>query len=527
MYFKYKNSLILLLIAVFSMVACEEFEDLNQNPNEPTTVSPDVLLTSAIRSSVNTMVTESFLLGNNAAQLTAKTLRTEVDSYNWNAFPTVWEGLYESLTDVYAVEDQAIQSGNEQLQGAAIVMKAWIFSTLTNAYGNIPYSEAIDPNNVTPAYDDQPEIYADLLVELNRAEDLLAGSGSISGDILLNNDASKWRKWANSLRLRLLMTANNQLPDAGTRFAAIVNSGDFISSNEDNVTLTYLNAFPNEFPLIPLKTGDFDAVALSETSLDVMQGYEDPRLMRYARPNNERYDVYRFEFIEPIEIEDPTEADSLTIIGMDTIYFDLDTVRQFTGAVNGSSTANCPKAGSRLGVQYYNYPNLVQASTLGLPIAEGIVMTYAEVEFLLAEAALKGWTDDNAEDHYRAGIQASMNYNLVDYSAFGWSDFDDYYNNSGVAYQEATDIWEQKWLALFFHGLEPYFEVRRWYFESGMSFEGIPFLEAACDNLNNDQLPLRFLYPGEEQSLNAINYDEAIKEIGGSNSQNAIIWLVQ
>ena len=82
-----------LIIGIFLFnTACDEFEDFNENPNEPTTVSPDVLMTSAMRTAMNTMVLESFLLGNNAAQLTTKTLRTEVDTYNWNAFPTVWEG---------------------------------------------------------------------------------------------------------------------------------------------------------------------------------------------------------------------------------------------------------------------------------------------------------------------------------------------------------------------------------------------------------------------------------------------------
>ena len=119
-----------------------------------------------------------------------------------------------------------------------------------------------------------------------------------------------------------------------------------------------------------------------------------------------------------------------------------------------------------------------------------------------------------------------MEYHQVDLEPFAWADFDDFYANSGVAYEMVTDIWEQKWLALFFHGLEPYFEVRRWYFESGMSFDGIPFLEAPCENLNDGNLPMRFLYPGEEQSLNAINYQNAVDRLGGNN-QNARMWLVQ
>lgn len=494
MYFNIKSIYFLLFLAFAVLPSCEQFEEFNENPNEPTTVSADVLLTSAQRSSMNTMVTESFLLGNNAAQLTAKTLRTEIDTYAWNAFPTVWEGLYESLTDVFAVEDKALAQGNEQLEGVAIIWRSWIFATLTKAYGDIPYFEAIAGanGNFTPSYDQQETIYNDILDQLARANGLLDGSGSISGDIIYNGDASKWKKLANSLRLRLLMTAGSQLNDPGSQFASIVSAGDIISSNEDNATLTYLDGFPNQFPLVPLKTGDFDAVALSQSAFDVLSTNGDPRLMRYARPGND----------------------------------DFSDLSAFAGAVNGANTGDCPKSGSRLGVQYWDDPNRTQADDLGLPTAEGIVMTYAEVEFLLAEASAKDWIDDEIEGHYKAGIAASMGYHQVDLTPFNWNDFEDFYNNSGVAYNTVTDIWEQKWLALFFHGLEPYFEVRRWYVESGRSWDGIPFLSPACQNLNNDQLPLRFLYPGGEQSLNAINYDAAIGRLGGNN-QNAAMWLVQ
>ncbi len=475
--------------------SCESFEEFNENPNEPTQVSADVLLPNAIRSSVNTSVDASFLIGNNAAQLTAKTLRLEVDAYNWNAFPTYWEGWYESLTDVVSVEELAIQQQNEALEGAAIVLRSWIFANLTNAYGNIPYTEAIQGagDNFTPVYDDQSAIYADLLAELDRADDLFAaGNGEIGGDILLGGDASKWRKFGNSLRLRLLMLANRQLPNAGAQFATIVSEGNILSSNEDNVALTYTGNFPNEFPLVPLKTGDFDAVAISQTSLEVMNRYSDPRLLRYARPNNEDFDK------EP----------------------------QFLGAINGQGET-CTKSGaSRLGVQFYNYPDLRQASSLGLPMAQGLIITYAEVAFLLAEAAEMGWITGNVEDFYRTGIQASMDYYQVDYAPFGWADFGDFYTNSGVAYSTTTDIWEQKWLALFFTGLEPYFELRRWYITAGNTFDGIPFVDAACENLNNDRLPLRFPYPLQEESLNADNYDAAVDALGG-NDQNAGIWLVQ
>lgn len=478
------------LAVATALSSCQKFEDMNVNPNEPTVVSPDVLFASGIRQSVTTTTNQSFLLANNAAQITTKTLRTEIDAYNWNAFPVLWEGLYGSLTDFKFAEKFAMEEGNEAMQGACKVMRTWIMSTLTNAYGNIPYSEAIrgDEDILTPAYDDQESIYADMLNELDAAVALLEGEGQISGDLIFGNDASKWVKFANSLHLRLILTASAKLPDAATRFADVAGRS-LMESNADNAALTYEANFPNQFPLIPIKTGDFDAVAISENMVATLEGLNDPRLMRYARPNSDDY----------------------------------TDVTSFVGAVSGSNSANCSKIGSRLGVQYYNYPEFVQASELGLPQAEGIIMTHAEVQFILAEGAANGWIGGSVEDYYRNGIASSMTYHQVDVAPFGWTDFEDYYANSGAAYDEVTDIWHQKWIALFFHGMEPYYEVRRWYVASGNSFTNIPFLSAPCEDLNGGALPMRFLYPGEEASLNAANYQDAIATLG---TQNDRMWLV-
>lgn len=484
---------VLATLSTLVLFSCSDFEDINRNPNEPTSVSADVLLPNAIRESVNTAVDASFLVGNNAAQLTAKTLRLEVDSYNWNAFPIYWEGWYESLTDLQTMQNIAIDEGNDQMQGVALVMRSWIFENLTNAYGDVPYAQGTlgAELNFTPEYDEQADIYAGMLSDLEMANQLLQGTGSIDGDILLDGDALKWRKFANSLRLRLLMYVSSKM-DVQADFQNIVDNEPILESNADNVELVYTGSFPNVFPLLPLKIGDAEAVAIAEASLNVLEEHTDPRLHRFTRPN----------------------GDDFSVIG------------DFIGAVNGQGP-DCTKDGaSRLGAQYYGYPNLLQASDLGLGNANGRIMQYAEVAFLLAEGVAKGWISDDIEMYYRDGVKASLEYHQVNYSAFDYGNFDDYYDNSGVAYNAVTDIWEQKWLSLFFTGLEPYFEVRRWYHESGDNFEDIPFIGPACNNLNGDNLPIRFLYPGEEQSLNASNYQEAISDIGG-NSQNAGMWIVE
>lgn len=483
---------IVLFLLPFSCT--ENLEDLNVNPNQPESVDAGVLLTSAIRNNMNSSVMESFLIGNNAAQLTAKTLRTEVDIYSWNAFPTVWEAFYSGIANLDEAERAAAAAGNANMQGIAKVMKAWSFSVLTDAYGDVPYREAVSgvtSGNYTPAYDTQESIYSGtggLLEELSSAYSMLGTGGTVSGDIIYNGDVAKWKKLANALSLRLLLHLSNKT-DVSAAFNQIVNSGDLMESNADGAALTYLGSFPNEFPLIPLKVGDFDAVVLSDRSVGVMQQYNDPRLMAFGRPDNLDFDA-----------------------------------PQFSGGTNGSENADaCSKSGSRLGLAYFDYP--------GHPVqsdhAEGLLLTFAEQQFILAEAAQKGIISGGAAAYYKSGIEASMDYYGADYNTFGYADFEDFYNNSGVAYTgELTQLWEQKWLALFFTGLEPYFEVRRWMYESGFDWDAIPFLYPTCENVNNDQLPLRFLYPGEEQSLNKLNYDAAASRIGG-DAQNTPVWLVQ
>jgi len=476
------------IVLIIALTSCDDFEELNINPNEPTKVSSGVLFTSAIRTSVQTTSNEAFLLSNNIAQLTAKTLRAEVDFYGWNAFPTVWEGLYESLTDLSSLISIAREENNDKMVGAAMVFESWIFSELTNAYGDIPYSDAIkgEESVFTPKYDTQASIYQDLLDKLDLAISMLKGSGTISGDILYNGDASKWIKFANGLKLRLLMYASNKI-DVSTSFKLVVDQGVLFESNEDQDVLNFLNSFPNQFPTIPLKQGDFDAVAISKSALDLMELYHDPRLSRYARPDN-------------LNFEAP----------------------EFTGVANGVGG----QTGSRLGLSYFDYPGHVTASEIGINYADGIIMSYAEVEFLIAEAIAKGWLSGDLESHYKKGIQASHEYYQVNYTPFGWTDFENFYQNSGVGYTSTMDIWKQKWLSLYFSALDPYYEVRRWYVEAG-GWDALPFLNPPIgNNSNNYELPMRFLYPGQEQSLNAENYNEANSRYSTSKLINGKMWIV-
>jgi hypothetical protein len=488
---------IFLLVILVLAGACDEgFEEINTNPNQPVEVAPSAILPGIIRSAVNASVDQSYLVGNNIVQLTAKTLRVEVDIYNWNAFANItWFPMYESLRNVDALEEVADETNNQNYQGIALVMKSWIFSVLTDAYGDIPYSQAIaaDQDINFPIYDAQEDIYLSedgLLANLERANDLLDPNGEpIAGDILYDGDISNWIKLTNSLRLRLLMRISEKEPQRAINgIQEIVNEGDYMMNYQDNATLEYLNAFPNQFPLLPLKTGDFDAVNVAERVVNVFEELNDPRLTVYARPRNA-----------------PIEANESPV---------------YRGLANGSGEST---ESSRLGYQYFDYPGHQTAAEK----ADGIIMTNAETQFILAEAAEKGWINGDAEEYYRAGILSSMSYYEVDlpYTTpegdATIESFEEYYQQPEVDYVQAENklqrIGEQKWISLYFTGLEAWFDWRR---------TGFPMLEPTPNNENNDQIPVRFIYPGQEQNLNGENYRAAIASQGTDNV-NTRMWLLE
>lgn len=503
-----KKNLYLMMLPFLAIVGCDDgFESVNSNPNEPEEVNANVLMTGATRASMNSMVNESFLLSNNIAQITAKTLRSEVDRYDFTAFNTLWLNQYNALRDFRDAELIAEENENQATQGASIIMQSYVFYTLTMAYGDIPYSEAVSgttDGNFEPAYDDQENILdgqGGLLERLQEANSLLNqasnNGGSVDGDIIFDGTPTSWIKLSNVLQLRILNHLSNKRDVSGD-MSNLVNNAMLFESNADNAALNYLGAFPNEFPLFPLKQGDFDAVLMSQQSVNMMQNYSDPRLGRYARPDN------------------------ITSLGV----FDSPNAN-YSGAENGSETGGCNKGGSRIGARYYDYPG----HPVGDTEANGIIATYSEQELIIAEAIQKGIIAGNAEMHYMNGIEASMNYYGVNLDVFGWNSFSDFYDNSGVAYDGSLEkVWEQKWLATFFHGMEPYFDTRRMVYEAnngnGFDVATVPFLVAPCENDNNGNMPTKFLYPGNEISLNNENYTQAIDEIGG-NTQNGVIWIME
>lgn len=469
------------------------FGDVNANPNEPEAVPPSLLLPNIIRSAVNTSVNQSFTTGNLVVQYAAKvSFATDVDRYDWSGVG-YWTAYYDDLRNVNEMIQIAQDREQPTVEGIGRVLKAWIFSMLTDAYGDVPYTESLrvlEDGENTPAYDAQEDVYRGLLDELRTANELLdpSAAGAVPGDILYGGDVLAWKKLANSLRLRLLMRLSEKQDaiegvDVAGAFRAIVNNPGqrpVFTDNADNAALAYLTARPNEWPVHTVRVGSFRTYRMSQTLTSQLKALGDPRLGVYADPTVAS-----------------VEAGAPAFEGVPNGLTD-DASNEYNGGRDFQSSLNTGR--------YFEAPNA----------AQGLIMTHAEVLFLRAEAAARGWTSEDARTLYEDGIAASMN-------QYGQSVPSGYLEQAAVQYatgdaeRAIEQINTQKWIALFFTGLEGWFNWRR---------TGVPDLQPSVSNVNADRIPVRFRYPESEQSLNAANYQQAV-EAQGPDNINTPMWLIE
>jgi hypothetical protein len=490
---KYMNlKLVFLSLGLFLLNACDkDFEELNTNPNVPNAVTPDLLLPNIIRSTVNEVMGTSWGIGNIVTQQTAKIQFVNEDRYQWGEQNGIWNTMYTNLRDVQNVYTIAERTGQSNYMGIALVMKSWMMSLVTDAYGDVPYTEATQGKTGVyfPKYDTQESIYAGILADLQRANELLGSTPeTVRGDILYEGKTDKWKKLANSLRLRYLMRISNKR-NVGADMQAILGNpaaNPVFAGNDDNAALLYLPTVPNQFPLYTSRIGSVNEFRLSKTMADKLQEYNDPRIRVFARPT-------------------PASAGTANpqYVGVPN-GLDDNAALQYNGGANFMS---------RIGSAYY-IDGFGTPSQNDREIARGIIMTYAELQFILAEAAQRGLISTGAaKSYYENGIKASFNFYKLEVPA-------GYLEQPGVAFSSAIalqQIGTQKWIALFYSGLEAWFDWRR---------TGFPALTPGPANVNGDQIPVRFIYPGFEFSLNKENVEAAVAR-QGANDINTKVWWDQ
>lgn len=297
-----KHLLLFMLVLLITFSCDKDLEEINLNPNNPEEISPELLMVNIIRSTVNQMVNEGYNTGNIVAQFSAQIREPDTDRYSWGSFST-WSNGYTVLRDVNNLYEIAEERELDNYKGIALVMRALIFSRMTDAYGDLPYTQALKGKETdpiySPEYDQQQDIYAGLLVELEEANQLLStGGGEINNDILYGNDGYvgdpiKWKKLANSLKLRLLLRQSNKVNPSDAMGALLNNPAEYpiFESNEDNATLKYAQS-PNLFPVTSNRIGHWQDRRLSKTLADWLNNTNDPRLAVYAMPTEESQDAF-------------------------------------------------------------------------------------------------------------------------------------------------------------------------------------------------------------------------------------------
>jgi hypothetical protein len=401
--------------------------------------------------------------------------------------------------DVQTLYDVAVQRNHNNYRGVALVLRSYIASLITDLWGPVPYTQAWTGSATSsPIYDSQESIYRDIMIKLDTANALLDPAGSpILGDILYDNDIMKWKKFANSLKLRLLlrMSAKDEA-FATTEMTKIYNDPTtypIFESNADHAALQYLGSTPNNHPINEnRKTRDDHRV--SKTIID-LQWQQSP------------YVDWRV-----------------------CIYANLDENGDYEGMPNGLTSSQAAS---------YNGNGIKNTSKLGdyftAATAPGMLMSFAELKFILSEAALKGYIpggETKAGELYLEGIMTS-------YAQFGDDLVAAVDNNLGLPSATwdsdslaldfiANDVWgwdagnameligTQKWVAMFDQGLQSFIEWRR---------IGYPvLLPAAEPDPTVDYMPVRFPYPTDEAARNPANLAAGVALLGGPDNLNTPVW---
>lgn len=445
----------------------KELANINKNPNATGIPQPDYLLTAAEKIAadaywgVDINMNASLLF----IQHWAKIQYTDPDRYvlDNSSFVTLWSKLYgQSITDLNKVISIGEDQQNPNYKGVALALRAWNFQLLTDAYGDIPYRQAGNIESfLTPAYDAQKDVYEGLLTDLKTAQGLLNPSGpAIQGDAIYSGSIAKWKKFVNALRLRIALRIADQEPDVAKQVLTDIASegGVYFEGNSDLAALIYQDS-PNQNP-VSLTFDTRQDYRISKTIVDRLAALNDPRLPVYAQPTD-------------------------------------DAPHGYVGVPNGLNTGDA----NNLGLSKTSRPG----DYFRAPHAPAVIISYAEVLFDLSEAVTRGFITGDAADLYNKAVLAS----LAQYGITDTTVTNKYLGQATVKYDAGNykkSVGEQKWIALFGQGLEAFAEWRR--------LDYPQLVAPVAGNLPDEKMPVRFVYPGSEQSLNGANYTKAVEHQG-------------
>jgi hypothetical protein len=510
-----------LLICITTFSSCDKgFKEVNTDPINIKETTPDKLMAPALVNSLTAGMQRNRNFNNELMQVTvsisdgdATVFRYE---YRRSYADYLWNAWYVQLTNFKDMEALAKEPANlnKSYQAIAIICQAWLISNLTDVYGDVPYTEAADGKNgiLEPKFDKQKDIYVDLFKRLEEANTLLTAATPIAAisDPVFKGDVAKWRKFCNSLYLRLLLRTAGKADLAASNSAKIKQIVEtsaatypIMSSNAESATIkwsgeigtgAYVNPYVNG-----VRAQDFRSPGLGSFFIEHLRDWGDPRI-------------------------DANAPNGFGGTGTTNRWG----IAQGPNGYSGTPSGYAVGTGVTKQAYFYSQDQTLSSVILGAKSLQqnpltGIIMNYAEVQFILAEAAVKGWISGSAENYYNSGIANSINYWVPTWTTSTTAkQFTDYVTGADIEWDPSAtldgkmeQIHMQKYYALFLVDLQQWFEYRR---------TGHPTLPKGPGLRNGGVMPARMTYPIYVQSANPTNYKIAVTNQGPDEINTNVWW---
>lgn len=497
----------ILLTLIIAVWGCSKFDDINTDPNSTNTVTPAMLATNLILDITQSSTGKSFATPYTLSKMLVWGESGTNEQYNSLGRTSVG---YTSLTNVNKMIALSSERDLNAYSGLGNFIKAYKLFYNSLDVGDIPYSEALkgEEGITTPKYDTQKEVMMQVLSDLEKASQHFSNANNFSGDPIYKGDVTKWRRAVNNFRLKVLLHLSKKSNDADLqvkqKFAQIVQNEPLMQSSADNFQLVYTDKDGQYYPFNKQIHKFVEYPMITSVLIDSLKKMNDYRLFYYANPS--KYELNNGKTVDDWAAYpgvDPTD-----------IFSNLKSL--------WSANRFC-----LLNLRYSDY-------IPGEPIFQ---LSFAEQNFIIAEAIVRGWFAGNAENYYNTGITAAMKF-VADHTP----DDVNYHHNrkitdayiqtylsgayvkfASTANQQLKQILQQKYFMRFMQNpYEDYYEYRR------TGYPEWPINPATNLNEVKTKIPVRWMYPSVEYNINKTNIDEAVqRQYNGLDTPNEVMWILK
>ncbi len=475
---KNKSLFLIPVLLTILLVSCtKNFEEINTDPNRVNRISPGTLLNPILYEvgSFNMRKADDFTFNLMQDALPFPSTSGGIHRYDVseNSGNSTWTTYYRWLTNVKEMYTAAVDQKDPNYQAIALTLNAMIYANLTDCFGDIPMEEAArgDEGILRPKFTSQQKVYEKIIADLDSANNLyLTTKSMIYGtEMLYLNNVSNWKRFTNSLQMRLLLRLSKR-----TEMGSLVKLKSII----DN---------PAKYPVF---------TANDQAAVIKLSG-----VTPFVSPWGRAIDFTTFR------------AAGLFFTNNLNDFNDPRRDKILTQARNKAGTSSIGYKGIPSGYagsdsQFDYIPSNMNIALATAPMSV-VLMSYAEVEMIKAEAEFRNNNTVAAKAAYEKGVKASI-------EQWGAITPSDYFTNLKAAYNGTLErIMLQKYYALFFTDFQQWFEYRR---------TGFPVLPVGAGMLNNQIMPVRYRYPPSVQSTNNENYNNAVTAMGGDNINIKVWW---